>query len=394
MVKPAFRGPLCATAHPEGCSAQVRAWVNRMNAFPPVGGPRRILIIGASGGLGLAARIAAAFGNDARSIGVCLERPGLAERPGTAGWYRTVAFEQLAAREGLLSRTVVGDAFADEVKARTCDVVAATVGELDQVIYALAAPRRRHPRTGLILRSVLKTTGRPFRDKAFDLYERVVRPITVEAATDTETADTIAVMGGEDWSWWIEALLARGLLAKGAGTVALSYVGPPRLAPTYRGGTLGAAKDHLETTAARLDDLLARRCLGSARVAVMRAMVTQSSLVIPMSALYTMLLLRVSAELGLGEDTLDQGQRLLATASSPSAMDDKRRWRLDDLEMRDDVQNEVWRRWDRVATDSLPELGDLDLFERELHGVYGFDVPGVDYAAPVELVRTSPTVLM
>ncbi|WP_305783540.1 enoyl-[acyl-carrier-protein] reductase FabV [Symbioplanes lichenis] len=395
-VRPAFRGAVSATAHPDGCAEHVRSWIRRSERREPAGRPPRVLVVGASGGLGLAARIAASFGAGARSVGVCLERPGTADRPGSAGWYRVVAFEQEAERAAVPSVTVVGDAFADETKRRTCEAAARLLGQVDLLVYALATGRRRDSRTGVVRRSVLKTIGAPFRDKSFDLLTRRVAISTVDPATPQEIDDTVAVMGGEDWAGWIEALGEHDLIADGMRTVALSYEGPRRLHPTYRDGTMGRAKRDLEATAGRLGPLLRARHGGTARIAVMRALVTQSSVVIPMSALYTVLLLRVAAERGAGEDTLDQGERLMRSMGVPDgcASDARNRLRLDDLEMHPDLQAELWRRWDLADTANLADIGDIATFDRELRAVYGFGLPEVDYAAPVDLVRQAANVVM
>ncbi|MGI8665119.1 MAG: bifunctional NADH-specific enoyl-ACP reductase/trans-2-enoyl-CoA reductase [Jatrophihabitans sp.] len=395
IVEPFFRGALSATAHPAGCRAQVRAWIDRLANLTP-GRPVRALVIGSSGGVGLAARIVTAFGAGSPSIGVALERPGVANRPGTAGWYRCVAFEDAAAEAGLSSRTVIGDAFADTVKARVAELVAAELGQLDLLLYSVAAPRRHNPRTGCDHRSVIKSLGQPFSERGYDLGSAQVLPMSMPVASPAELADTVAVMGGEDLAWWVELLRDRRLLATGFSCVALSYVGVPRLAASYRAGTLGAAKDHLERTVRELDAQLRQHLDGSAEVAVLRALVTQSSAVIPMNTLYTMLLMRVLAERAAGEDVLDQAVRLLDTgaAAVPTGRDSRNRRRLDDREQRADVQDELWRRWSRASTETVDELAAVADYRGELHALYGFGVAGVDYAADVDPVCHSDRLVL
>lgn len=393
IVRPHFRGALCPTAHPLGCSAQVEAWVRRVRGAVRVDRPLRLLVIGASGGIGLAARIVAAFGAGGPSVGVAHARPGTPVRPGTAGWYRCVAFERAAAEAGLVSRTVIGDAFDDGVKRLVADVVAREVGEVDLVLYSIAAASRTNPRTGTTHRSVMKTVGTPFRGWDYHLSSGEVRPTSVLPATGAELRDTVAVMGGEDFEWWVHLLLDRGLLAPRARCVALSYVGVPQLAPTYRGGTLGAAKDDLERTAWRVAATLGRACEGSAVIAVPRALVTQSSVVIPMSTLYTALLMAVVREKGVAEDVLDQAARLVQaltaaddrTGDAPG-VDSSGRLRLDDIEQRGDVQSDLWSRWRTATTESVRSLAAVDEFVRELYALYGFGLAGVPYADEVDPV--------
>ena len=383
IVEPYFRGALCAHAHPTGCQQQLRGWIDRIQRGPRLGSPQRVLVIGAGGGLGLAARVASAFGRGSATVGVSLERPGSANRPGTAGWYRCVAFERAAADAGLVSATLSGDAFADGVKQSTADVVAERLGQLDLLVYSVAAPRRHDPRTGRIHTSAIKAIGEPVVGLDYDLAADRVVTRTMPVASEQEIADTVKVMGGEDFGWWMAMLRHRGLLATGVRCLTLSYVGVPRLAATYRGGTLGRAKQDLEDRTRAVDAELREAGVGSAEVAVLRALVTQASTVIPLNTLYTMLLLQVLAERSVTEDALDQGSRLVA--DGPVApLDSQGRRRLDSQEQRPDVQAEIWRRWqllaDRPAT-GLPAAGH---YRRQVRQLYGFDVDGVDYRAEVD----------
>ncbi len=396
IVSPMMRGFVCANAHPAGCARTVDDAIAQTRR-QPVPAPARVLVIGASGGLGFAVRTAAAFGGGARTVGVALERPGTPARTATAGWYRSARFHERAAELGLQAWTLMGDAFGDEVKRATIELIRAELGAVDLVVYSVAAPRRTDPVSGANHRSFIKTIGAPFGAKGYDVGADQVRPMTLEPATPDEIAQTVAVMGGDDWSRWLDALLAAGVLADRARSVAFSYVGTPLLAPTYRAGTLGAAKDDLEATALRWDARLREACGGGAQVAVMKALVTQASVVIPMSMLYTMLLYRVLAEHGLDEAPLEQAQRLLGEGLSSEVLsgaapplDERGRVRLDDRELRSDVQAEIARRWDAVDSDNLAELGDKDRVLADVMKLYGFGVEGVAYDTEVDPVWTIP----
>lgn len=394
-MRPYFRGNISATAHPAGCQYLVDSWIRRARAAAPIGIPRRTLVIGCSSGIGIAARIATTFGGQSPSIGVAKERQGTRTRTGTAGWYHTVAFERAAADAGLRTRTLIGDAFADCVKRCAADAIRAEFGALDLLVYSVAAPRRRHPRTGVVHSSAIKTVGSPFSARGYDVQRCEVRPMRMEAATDEEVADTVAVMGGEDLRWWIDTLRRGGLLATGFRCLALSYIGVPRLHATYRGGTLGAAKDDLESTIRQIDADLRGDGIGTAATVVMRPLVTQSSLAIPMNLLYTMLLERVLDEMGAGEDVLDQGIRLIrASGCDSDRVDEHGRVRLDDAEQRTDVQNEIWRRWDLVNTRTVKDLAAVDVVDRQRLQLYGFGIAGIDYEAEVDPVAESDRVVL
>ncbi|MFF4102502.1 enoyl-ACP reductase FabV [Streptomyces sp. NPDC001903] len=399
IVTPMLRGSLCANAHPDGCAARVRRDIAYVRSRPPITGadrPRSVLVIGGSSGLGLAARTATAFGAGAATLNVCQETPGTATRTGTAGWYNTAELEARLRQAGLYGRTVVGDAFSDAVKERTAQTVHDDLGQVDLVVYSLAAPRRTDPQTGQVRRSALKTLGAPFTAKTYDSATGEVGRTTVEPATPQEIDDTVAVMGGDDWRRWIDALGAAGVLAPDVTTVAFSYVGNTRLAPTYRAGTLGRAKDHLEATGRALDAEL-RGAGGRALTAVMRAMVTQASSVIPAQTLYTVVLTRVMLEMGLQEGPIEQAHRLLTkrlysglherqTVPHPTT-DELGRLRLDDLELRPDVQAEVDRRLALVDTATIGELGAPCVHRAESLALNGFGLPDVDYAADTDPVR-------
>jgi enoyl-[acyl-carrier protein] reductase/trans-2-enoyl-CoA reductase (NAD+) len=401
IIQPMLRGSLCANAHPDGCAEQVRAQIAAIRSRPGLSGPdrpRNVLVIGGSAGLGLATRTAAAFSAGAATVNVCQESSGTARRTGTAGWYNTAALEAELARAHLYGRTVVGDAYSDAVKDRTVRTIRDDLGQVDLVVYSLAAPRRIHPATGHTHRSALKTLGRPFTAKAYDTATGEVSTTTVEPATEQEIEDTVAVMGGDDWRRWIHALSAGGVLAPNAVTTAFSYVGNTALAPTYRGGTLGLAKEDLEATGRELDALLRPRG-GRALTAVMRAMVTQASSVIPAQTLYTVVLTRVMLEMGLQEGPIEQAHRLLtkrlysggdtrllAGPAHPTT-DDLGRLRLDDLELRPDVQAEVDRRLALATTENIAELGAPDVHRAQSLALNGFGLACVDYAADTDPLR-------
>ncbi|MCI0386307.1 enoyl-ACP reductase FabV [Streptomyces sp. CNQ085] len=396
IIEPVRRGAVWAAAHPDGRDRAVRRTIEQIRHHGTARGPRAALVVGASSGLGLATRLAVAFGSGSATVGVCLERPGAPNRTATAGWYNAAATERELRAAGLYGRTVVGDAFGDAVKERTARLIAEELGGVDLVVHSVAAPRRTDPVTGRVHRSVIKAIGAPFTEKAFDARSASVRTITTPVASEKEIDQTVRVMGGEDWARWIDVLERHGALAPGAMTVAFSYIGNDWLAPTYRDGTLGRAKQHLEDTAADLARRLAPDG-GRAHAAVMRALVTPASQVMPVQALYTLLLSRVTREAGLPEDTDGQARRLLRDhlyADGPLHTDSRGRIRLDDIEMRADIQEEVRRRWDKVTdTAGLAELGDLDHYLALTRELYGFGVEGVDYAADTDPVREIPGAL-
>ncbi|HJQ01830.1 MAG TPA: hypothetical protein VJ851_09530 [Jatrophihabitans sp.] len=383
IVEPYFSGARCAQAHPTGCLRFTEDWIRRAKNGPRLGPPQRVLVIGSGGGVGLAARVASAFGRGSASIGVSLERPGSPNRPGTAGWYRCLAFERAADRAGLVSRTVIGDAFADTVKQAVAELVAALLGKLDLLVYSIAAPRRFDPRAGKGYTSVIKALGEPVVGLDYDLASDRLVVRTMPVASADEVSQTVKVMGGEDFTWWVELLRARRLLAPGVRCLTLSYVGVPQLARTYRHGSLGRAKDDLEACARQVNAELRAAELGCAETAVLRALVTQASTAIPLNTLYTMLLLRVLTERSVVEDPLDQANRLV-TEELSGRLDEAGRRRLDEAEQSAEVQAEIWRRWRLLSDKSVAELAGVDDYRRQVHQLYGFDVPAVDYRAEVE----------
>ena len=384
IVRPRIRGFICTTAHPTGCAAGVRAQIAR--AAPLDAGPSKALVLGASGGYGLASRIVAAFGGGADTLGVSLEKAPTERRTATAGWYNNAAFEAAAAERGLYAKTLDGDAFSDEMKARAIEAIGADLGQIDLLVYSLAAPLRRHPRTGETFRSSIKPLGEAFHVKTLNQATGEVHEVDLEPATAEETAATVAVMGGEDWEYWIEALHDAKLLAPGFRTVAYTYIGSELTWPIYWQATLGKAKEDLDRAAVALRARLAPLD-GDARVAVLKAVVTQASSAIPVVPLYLSLLFRVMKDAGNHEDCLAHIDRLFRTGLYPdreAGLDEVGRLRMDDFELSQPVQEEVVRRWPLVATDNLHELGDLEGVRNDFLGIFGFGVDGVDYEADVD----------
>ena len=389
IIKRRSRGFICVNAHPEGCRRNIERWVEGVRGKIPAGqaGPKNVLVIGASTGYGLASRIAAAWGYGAKTLGVFFERPPEGDKTATAGHYNTVAFHSLARKDGLFAASINGDAFSDEVKRNVVDVLRKQMSPVDLVIYSLASPKRTDPRTGLVHNSALKPVGQAFTNQTIELDSGKVVSVTLQPANENEIADTVAVMGGDDWRRWMEMLLEEKLLADGARTLAYSYIGPEITWPIYRDGTIGQAKKDLERTASNLDATLAKNLGGHAWVSVNKAVVTQASAAIPVVPLYLSLLPVVMREKSLDEGPLEQMRRLftdfLGAGSSPK-LDEARRLRLDDREMRSDVQAEVAALWPKVTTENLRTITDFDGFQREFRGLFGFEVDGVDYEEPME----------
>lgn len=387
VIKPKVRGYVCITAHPAGCEANVREQIECVRRRGPFeGAPRRVLVIGASTGYGLASRITTAFGCGAASVGVFLEREPTATRPATAGWYNSAAFSKLAKEAGISAFALNGDAFSHEVKERTIELVRNEVGPLDLVIYSLAAPVRTHPATGEMHRSTIKPIGAAYRGKTLDTDRAEIREVEIEPANEREIRETVSVMGGEDWEWWVQKLEDADLIAEGCRTIAFTYIGPALTQPIYRNGTIGRAKEDLERAARAIGERLATHG-GSARIAVMKAVVTQASSAIPVVPLYISLLFRVMKEKGIHEGCIEQAYRLFSTrfyGPDATPLDDAGRIRMDDLEMRADVQSEIDRRWPRINTDNLRELTDFDGYQAEFLRLFGFGIRGVDYEADVD----------
>ena len=383
IIAPKIRGFICTTAHPEGCARHVGDQISVVRSRGPIpDGPRKVLVIGSSTGYGLSSRIAAAFGSGAATIGVFFERAGEAERTATAGWYNTAAFEKEAAAAGLYARSFNGDAFSDAVKEEVIAAIKADLGQVDCVIYSLASPRRTHPKTGEVFKSVLKPIGGSYTAKNLNTTTGVISPITIEPAMGDDVPQTTAVMGGEDWELWIDALIAAGVLAQKVQTVAYSYIGPEVTWPIYKNGTIGLAKEDLERTQRGLDSKLAALS-GKAWVSVNKALVTQASSAIPVVPLYISLLYRVMKDAGTHEDTIEQMDRLFRDRlyNGNPQPDEVGRIRVDDWEMTPAVQKSVGGRWADVDSENLPVLGDFSGYQSSFLRLFGFGLEGVDYTA-------------
>ncbi len=385
IIEPRMRGFICLTAHPKGCEQNVINQINYIKSKGPINGPKKVLVIGASTGFGLASRITSAFGSDAATIGVYFEKPPKEGKTASPGWYNTAAFETEAIKAGLYAKSINGDAFSNEVKEQTIELIKADLGQIDLVIYSLASPVRTNPNTGILHRSTLKPIGGTFTNKTVDFHTGIVSDVTIEPANEEEIENTIAVMGGEDWEMWIDALKAENLLAEGFTTVAYSYIGPAVTEAVYRKGTIGRAKDHLEATAFTITDKLTE-VKGKAYVSVNKALVTQASSAIPVIPLYISLLYKIMKEKGIHEGCIEQIQRLFKErlyTGVPTPVDNNGRIRIDDWEMRDDVQERIAALWEESTTENLPSAGDLAGYKTEFLNLFGFDVSGIDYQADV-----------
>ena len=387
VIKPKVRGFLCTTTHPVGCDANVKRQIEHVQSKGAVAdGPKRVLVLGASTGYGLASRITAAFGSGASTLGVFFEKEGNERKPGTAGWYNSAAFHRYAEEAGLYAKSLNGDAFSDEVKAQVIDVIKEDLGQVDLVVYSLAAPRRTHPKTGVVHSSTLKPIGSAATQKGVNTDKGTIQEFHLEPASQEEIDNTVAVMGGEDWQMWIEALADAGVLADGAKTTAYTYIGEKITWDIYWHGTIGAAKQDLDK---RVMDIRARMASvgGDARVSVLKAVVTQASSAIPAMPIYLAILFKVMKAKGTHEGCIEQIDRLFREAMyGDKALDDEGRQRVDDLELLPEVQAEVAELWSQIDTDNLNELSDFAGYREEFLQLFGFEIPGVDYDADVDPV--------
>ena len=391
IIEPKIRGFICTTSHPVGCEENVRRQIAYVKEQGKTEGPKKVLVIGASAGYGLSSRIEAAFGCGAATIGVIFDKPASGKRTGTAGWYNTAAFEKCAAENGLYAKTINGDAFSKEVKEETIALIRKDLGQVDMVVYSLAAPRRAME-DGTVYSSVLKTTGEAYTNKTIDLKTRTISDVTIEPATEEEIHNTVKVMGGEDWEDWIRALRGAGVLAQGAITLAYSYIAPQLTHPMYYDGSIGAAKQHLYETARRLtaSDLDVR-----AYVSVNKALVTQSSAAIPIVPLYISILYKIMKKAGTHEGCIQQMERLFREklfGSQGPVVDENQLIRMDDWEMREEIQREVAQDWESVDTATVQSLCDIDGYWEDFYQIFGFAVPGVDYDADVEIQVDIPSI--
>lgn len=389
IIAPKIRGFICVTSHPTGCKANVEEQIRYVEQKGKIsGGPKKVLVIGASTGYGLASRITAAFGFEAATIGCYFEKPGEEGRPGTAGYYNSAAFDSLARAKGLYAKSINGDAFSDKIKADVCEIIRQDLGKVDMVVYSLASPKRQDPKSGEVYSSTLKTVGKPYTTKSLNTDKELVTEVTVEPANQKDIHDTEKVMGGEDWKLWMDALNSHDLLEKGAITIAYSYIGPDLTRPIYRDGTIGKAKEHLEKTVKQLNADLSK-IGGKAFVSVNKALVTQASSAIPVVPLYISILYKVMKAKGIHEGCIEQMYRLFADklglGKNPE-LDADGRIRLDDWELRDDVQSEVDTVWATISSENLKSVSDFEGYKSEFLKLFGFGVAGVDYSAEVDPV--------
>jgi len=388
VIKPKVRGFVCVTAHPAGCAAHVQQQIDYVKAKGPVAnGPKKVLVIGSSTGYGLASRISAAFGSGAATIGVFFERPSEPDKTATPGWYNTSAFTTAARAAGLYAKNFNGDAFSDALKTEVLATIKRDLGQVDLIVYSLASPRRTHPKTGVTHKSTLKPVGQSYSNQTVDTDKGIVSTITIEPANEAEIADTAAVMGGEDWEMWINALDEAGLIAPGATSVAYSYIGPSLTWPIYKNGTIGLAKNDLERAAKAINATLKVNGYGRALISVNKALVTQASSAIPVVPLYISMLYKVMKAKGSHEGCIEQIDRLFRTqmyGGHGLTFDDAGRVRIDDLEMQPDVQAAVAALWPQVNTENLAALTDIAGYREEFLKLFGFGLPGINYDANID----------
>ena len=386
IVKPKIRGFICITSHPDGCAANVQEQIDYVKSQPKVeNGPKNVLVIGSSAGYGLASRIVPAFSSGANTLGLFFEKPGTEKRTGSAGWYNTAAFEKAATAEGLYAKSLNGDAFSHDLKKQAIEMIQTDMGKIDLVVYSLASPRRTDPDTGETYSSVLKTTGGDYTNKTLNTDKGEVSEVTIGGATDEEIENTIKVMGGADWELWMNALAEADVLAEGVKTVAYSYIGPELTWPIYTDGTIGQAKKDLEKSCAQLNDKLSA-LNGSAFVSVNKALVTQASSAIPVVPLYISILYKEMKAKGLHEGCIEQIQRLFADRlySGDAQLDDAGRIRIDDWEMRDEIQAAVAESWKKISNENFTDLADFQGYQDEFLRLFGFGIDGVDYDAETD----------
>ena len=389
-----MRGFICLTAHPKGCEQNVKNQIEYVTSKGKIDGAKKVLVIGASTGFGLASRITSAFGSDAATIGVFFEKEPSEGKTASPGWYNSAAFEVEATKAGLYAKSINGDAFSNEVKTQAIEMIKTDLGQIDLVIYSLASPVRQHPTTGVLHRSTLKPIGTTFTNKTVDFHTGNVTQVSIEPATQEDIDNTVVVMGGEDWAMWMNALKSAGVLAPGAKTIAYSYIGPEVTEAVYRKGTIGRAKDHLEATAFEITKQLSDLD-GKAYVSVNKALVTQASSAIPVIPLYISLLYKIMKAEGIHEGCIEQIQRLYQQrlfSGNAVPTDEQGRIRIDDWEMRSDVQERIAKLWIESTTESLVELGDLAGYKQDFLNLFGFGFEGVDYLADANEMVQVPSI--
>ncbi len=387
VIEPKIMRGVCLTSHPEGCAKEVENQIAYVKGKASLKAPKHVLVVGCSTGFGLASRISTAFAGGSETLGISFEKGPSPKRPGTPGWYNNRAFDKAAAAEGIKSFTIDGDAFSDGIKDQAVAWIKENWGSVDMIVYSLASPVRVDPETGETYKSVLKPIGKPYTAQSVDFMSGVISDVTIEPAAEEEIAPTVKVMGGEDWARWISSFKSAGILAEGCRTVAYSYIGPDITYPVYREGTIGKAKEHLEASAASITDML-KDVKGQAYVSVNKALVTRASSVIPVVPLYMALLFKVMKEKGIHEGCIEQMYRLFSERLVPGQdvpVDEKGRIRVDDWEMREDVQSAVSNLWDKVTSENLSEISDIEGYREDFLKLHGFSVEGIDYGKEVDL---------
>ncbi|QIR14171.1 enoyl-ACP reductase FabV [Shewanella aestuarii] len=388
IIKPKIRGFICTTTHPVGCEANVKEQIELTKAKGKIAnGPKKVLVVGSSSGYGLSSRIASAFGSDAATIGVFFEKPSTETKPGTAGWYNSAYFDKFAKAEGLYSKSINCDAFSHEAKQKVIELIKQDLGQIDMVVYSLASPVRKLPDTGDVVRSSLKPIGETYTATAVDTNKNTIIETSVEPATEQEIADTVTVMGGQDWELWMSALSDAGVLADNCKTVAYSYIGTEITWPIYWHGALGKAKMDLDRAAHSLNEKLSKTG-GSANVAVLKSVVTQASSAIPVMPLYIAMVFKKMREEGVHEGCMEQiyrmfSERLYRADGQAAQTDNENRLRLDDWELREDIQKHCRDLWPQVTTENLAELTDYNEYKEEFLKLFGFGIDGIDYDADV-----------
>ena len=385
VVEPKVRGFICVTAHPEGCKEIVRRQIEYAKAQEKKQCPKKVLVIGCSTGYGLASRISAAYIGGADTLGIMFEKESNGKRTATPGLYNTRAFEEFAAQDGLYAKTINGDAFSKEIKDETIETIKKDMGKVDMVIYSLAAPRRTMA-DGTVYQSVLKTTSNDFTEKSWNVDNDVITEGTITSATPEETSATVKVMGGEDWMDWIDALKEADVLADNAVTVAYSYIGPELTYPVYFNGTIGMAKKHLFESSKKINEKYENACI-KAYVSVNKALVTQASAAIPIVPLYFAILYKVMKEKNIHEGCIEQMARLFTDKlfDGEAVVDETGKIRLDDWELREDVQKEVMDIWAKVSTENIRELADVEGYWEDFYHMFGFKFDNIDYTKDVEI---------
>lgn len=397
IIKPKTRGFICTTSHPTGCEKNVTQQISRVKKDGKVeNGPKNVLVIGSSTGYGLASRITAAFGSGAATLGIFLEKPATEKKPGSAGWYNSAAFEKAAHTEGLYAKSINGDAFSNEMREKAIETIKQDMGQIDLVVYSLASPVRKMPDSGETIRSVLKPIGDVYKATAIDTSKDTIIEAEIEPATDEEIQNTVTVMGGQDWELWISALKDAGVLSDGAKTVSYGYIGTDITWPIYWHGALGKAKEDMDRAANAIRSQLSD-INGSANMAILKSVVTQASAAIPVMPLYLAMGFKVMKEMDIHEGCIEQINRLFRTQlfkDGGAELDDVSRIRMDDWELRDDVQNKVKELWPQITTENLFELTDYQGYKDEFLKLFGFGLEGVDYEAEVDtLVNFEPLTL-